>query len=399
MKIDRIGNNFYCEPIIIGNNKYEVIARPSNAATNEHVESYLTQILAANTSQYDIERITKYIKGLLSKVGNDKRITLKRVAYDIPLLDNHSHLGGSIEPELIGALMAKHGNRDVRIGKVRKSMTYQNRKPSDFAAFIKKFELLNKVRWTEEDIYDSIHQVVSKIGRDGVEGSEIRFSIGKYRPFLKMSDPEIIRLIKNAFDEASDYFNVKISLVLSFRHNASEESIKCALELDKYQDCVVGIDLSGDEKFMDVDKFQKVYEIWGKAGKTLMAHVGEQPGTGNHVRKAIEEWGISRVAHGIYSDKYTLDMAKDKGICFDVAISSNYYTGVVKHRHAHPAIKMLENGNIVTLGTDDCSVFCTTLRKEYALAKEYLGLSDSNINDLKINSIKYSTFDIDYGHL
>jgi len=436
----------YCDPLIIGNNKYEITIVPNcdhehprhkqkgfipidvlvaenkfNRKINRNEEIYhidldqlnnnennlvivnknqkpllessLTQLLVQYLSSKDLNKITHYLNNIVDKIDENSKIVLKKLPYNIPLYDNHSHLGGSIEPEIVAAMLAKHGSKKIRIGHVRKSMTYQGKKPDNFDAFIKKFEMLNKVQWTEEDIYDSVHQVVSKIGMDGVECSEIRFSIGKYRSFLNMNDVEIIRLIKNAFDEASKYFNVKINLVLSFRHNASERSLSVARKIDQYSDCVVGIDVSGDEKFIDINKFKEIYKIWESNGKTLTAHVGEQPGTSQHVRDAIEKWNISRVAHGIYSDKYTLDLAKDRGICFDLAISSNFYTGVVKHRHTHPALRMLENGNIITIGTDDASVFCTSLRKEYALAKEYWCLSDSDINQLKLNAIKYSTFD------
>ena len=397
MKPKKIKNNIYCDPIIIGNNKYEVRAIPDTdkklSSQDNLIRLYLHQILAHHASTKDTDNIINYLKDIVKHIGPKKKIILEQLPYAIPLYDNHSHLGGSIEPEIVAAMLAKHGSSKIRIGKVRKSMTYQGKKPDNFAEFIRKFEMLNQVKWTEEDIYDSAHQVVSKIDIDGVQGSELRFSLGKYRESLKMDDIEIIRLIKNAFDDASKYFNVKINLVLSFRHGASTDDLKIARRIEEYADCVVGIDVSGDEKNFDLKKFSPIYKMWKKNGKTLMAHVGEQPGTGHHVRDAIREWGITRVAHGIYSDKYTLDMAKDLDICFDVAISSNYYTGVVKHRHQHPALRMLANGNIITIGTDDASVFCTSLRKEYALAKEFWCLSEFDINQLKLNAIKYSTFD------
>ena len=456
-KQNRKNNTIYCDPITIGNNKYEVSAvsqyhlhkkinhprlgndscvaihrlvvesqigrilkkseivhhidfdKHNNHENNllvlssdtQHnlLQAYLMQVLVQHVSKEDLHKITYYLKDVVENIGPGRKITLRQLSHRIPLFDNHSHLGGSIEPEIVAAILSKHGSSNIRIGKVRKSMTYQGKKPDNFAAFIKKFEMLNQVKWTEEDIYDSVHQVVSKIDMDGVECSEIRFSIGKYRPHLKMSDIEIIKLIKRAFDDAAEYFNVKTNLVLSFRHNASAKSLAVARQVDKYADCVVGIDVSGDEKYMNVSKFQDVYDIWKKNGKTLMAHVGEQPETSQHVRDAIEKWGITRVAHGIYSDKYTLDMARDLGICFDLAISSNHYTGVVKHRHTHPALRMLNNGNIITIGTDDAAVFCTSLRKEYALVKEYWCLSDSDINQLKLNAIKHSTFNCEYSGL
>lgn len=384
--IGRHGNIVYYHPIIIGNNKYEV----SVCVDQPNPKPYWMQILEQCTPARDLDNIIKYLEE--AHLEDGKGIVLKQIPYHIPLCDNHSHLGGSIEPEIVAAMLAKHGSKNIRIGHVRKSMTYQGKKPDSFAAFIKKFEMLNQVKWTKEDVYDCIHQVVSKIDMDGVEYSEIRFSIGKYRPHLEMNDIDIIKLIKRAFDDAAEYFNVKVNLVLSFRHNSSEDDLDVARKIDQYHDCVVGIDISDDERHMNVSKFKDIFDIWKRNGKTLMAHVGEQPGTSQHVRDAIEKWGVTRIAHGIYSDKYTLDMAKDLGVCFDLAISSNYYTGVVKHRHAHPALRMLENGNIITIGTDDASVFCTSLRKEYALAKEYWCLSDSDINDLKLSAMRNSTF-------
>jgi len=449
LKLHRLGEQkrrhkiVYCDPIVIGDTKYDIRAEALNyicssqgnrkdslhriiieneigraLTSREHVHhidfnihnndvsnllvtessrqhhlisTYLTQILAQCMSKDDLHKLTRYLKSVVDDIGTKKQIIVESAPYNIPLYDNHMHLGGSIEPELIAALLLKH-NKNIRIADVRKAVTYQGRKPSNFENFIKKFELLNEIKWTEEDVYDSIHQVVSKMDIDGVEGGEIRFSIGKYKKHLKMTDVEIIKFIKKAFDDASDYFNVKINLVLSFQHHANLDNIKVAYDLDKYNDCVVGIDVSGDEKTMDVNKFKNIYKLWKSNDKILMAHVGEQPGTWKNVQDAIEEWGVTRIAHGIYANKYTLDMAKDKDVCFDLAFSSNYYTGVLKYRHMHPALSMLKNGNVITLGTDDASVFCTSLRKEYALAKEYWGLDNHEINQLKLNALKYSSF-------
>jgi len=356
---------------------------------------FLIKLLVQYTSEENVYELASYLSSIQDKLGPDKCMLLERVSKTIPLFDNHAHMGGSIEPEMVAALLAK-SDPGVRVGAVRKHMTYQGKRPDNFRAFVKKFSLLEKVQWTEQNIYDCVHQIVSKIEMDGVDGSEIRFSIGKYRPYLNIPDVDIIKMIKRAFDDASEYFNVRINLVLAFRHNEPDRYLRVAYELDKYSDCVVGIDVSGDERHVDMDKFKPIFDIWGEHGKTLMIHAGEQPGFSRNVIDAIEKLHVTRIGHGIYADRYALDLAKDRNICFDLAISSNYYTGVVKHRHTHPAIRMMENGNVITVGTDDASVFCTSLRKEYALVREYWGLSDSEVNKLKINAINYSSFDICY---
>ena len=312
--------------------------------------------------------------------------------FDIPLYEIHSHLGGSIEPEFVGALLARHNN-NIRLGKVRKSMTYQGKYPGNFDDFLDKFKLMDQIKWSEKDVYDMVHHVVSNIDRDGIKYSEIRFSLNRYRPFLHIPDHEIIHMIREAFNDACKYFDVVVELVLSIKHTDTADELKVAYDLDKYQECIVGIDVVGDERYFDCDTLRPIYDLWRSNNKVLIAHVGEikRP---EHVRKAIEVLGVHRVAHGIYSDKYTLDMAKERNICFDVALSSNYYTSVVKSSYVNPAVDMIQNGNAVTISTDDRAVFCTALRKEYALAKKYWRLDNDEIDQLKLNAINYSAQNI-----
>ncbi len=101
-----------------------------------------------------------------------------------------------------------------------------------------------------------------------------------------------------------------------------------------------------------------------------MAHVGEinHP---EHVRQALMNLNIDRVCHGIAAadDKEIAKIAKDKNIAFDIGISSNVHTGVAD-LYAHPVKKMLDNGFIINIGTDDPVIFSTNLDKEYKLLKK-----------------------------
>lgn len=367
--------------IFIGENKYRVIE--TDEETNDHIYD-----VAIQTSELDIEKFREYIQ----RNNVHGKIRLERVSYEVPLYDVHCHLGGCIEPEFVGAMLLKSGIAKVRLGHVRRAMTYQNQKPSNFSEFLKKFDLLEQVRWTEKDIYDCIHQIISKVGRDGVSGCELRFSIDKYQKYLKIPGHDIIKIIYKASRDASEYFDVDVRLILAIRHGASDNKLRVAYDLPKYADYIDGIDINGDEKFYCAGKFKPIFELWKNYNKILMAHVGEQPGMSENVKSAILDLNCERISHGIFSDNYTLDLAKDRGVAFDISLSSNYYTGVITDRAVHPALHMLDNDNIITIGTDDASVFCTTLRKEFALVQKYWGLSDSEISGLKKNAINYSSF-------
>ena len=84
------------------------------------------------------------------------------------------------------------------------------------------------------------------------------------------------------------------------------------------------------------------FQFWRDAGKGIVVHAGESQSARN-VREAILKLKPHRIAHGVQvpdEDPELLDICKDKNICFDIAITSNIYTGVAKSGHDHPARKM-----------------------------------------------------------
>ena len=83
------------------------------------------------------------------------------------LFDLHRHLGGSLSPEFVYALSNKH-DCGMTLKEIRKSMTYQVGDPLDFISFLKKFDILNTIKWDEQDINDMAHHVVGGLIREGI---------------------------------------------------------------------------------------------------------------------------------------------------------------------------------------------------------------------------------------
>jgi adenosine deaminase len=68
--------------------------------------------------------------------------------------------------------------------------------------------------------------------------------------------------------------------------------------------------------------------------------------------------GVTRIAHGIRiighpESERVIELAIERGVVFDLAITSNYLTGVVPMGHMHPIETMMRAGLKVTIGTDD----------------------------------------------
>ena len=119
-----------------------------------------------------------------------------------------------------------------------------------------------------------------------------------------------------------------------------------------------------------------------RPGLKIAIHAGEWGGPEN-VRQAIEQFDADRIGHGVrvMEDDYTVSLARDRQTCFEVCITSNYQTGVVKELTDHPLKKMIDAGLNVTINTDDPGISQITLSNEYKVAEESLGLSRETVRN------------------
>ena len=257
------------------------------------------------------------------------------------LVDCHCHLGGSIPPSFI--LNAKqHG---LTIEEIEERI--KCKKPYDFQTFLSKFKILDTINWTEELIDDSIKIVCDNIKRDNIDHVLMDFSIDKYMN-IKWNDAQAIKFIRDSFDRHS---NNLVSLILSIKYESTYERQEqlCKLIDSEISNSLLGIDLVGDESKYNYQVHKKLLRPWIDNGKLVRAHVGES-GPADNIKTAIKEIKVTNVAHGIkcINDNEIIDMAIDNNIYFDVAITSNYMTGVWKDTKFHPIVKMYDVGMNVT---------------------------------------------------
>lgn len=311
---------------------------------------------------------------------------------DLPLYDLHVHYGGAIPVETICSILREEEHLPKDLATLRKMMTYEGDDgPYDFDKFLRKFDVLNAITWNEERIDRCTRAVVDLLVRQGVSYAEIRFSINKYVSHLEMSPKEVTVFLCSRLKQIGLEAGVRLAPVLSVKYEsdrASQREVTKLIDNADVCDCLAGIDLVGDERFFDADFYAPIFAEWKAAGKGLIAHVGESQSAEN-VRLAIERMGVQRVSHGIRAidDPDILALANDKGVAFDVALTSNLKTGVITDLRTHPIIKLLEAGCQVSLGTDDPVILDTTLQKEFEVAQRVVGLSADTIEKIKQTAI------------
>lgn len=145
---------------------------------------------------------------------------------------------------------------------------------------------------------------------------------------------------------------------------------------------IVGLGLAGNEAQYSAKPFLPILKEARQAGLLLTMHAGEWGGAAN-VREAIELFNARRIGHGVrvLEDDFTTALARETGTVFEVCMTSNYQTGVVREVNTHPAPKMINAGLNVTFNTDDPSISQITLGNEYRLAVQDLKIPFATLQE------------------
>jgi adenosine deaminase len=148
------------------------------------------------------------------------------------------------------------------------------------------------------------------------------------------------------------------------------------LAIDRKHHGIVGLDLAGNEAQFSGMGFLGIFKEAREAGMHITIHAGEW-GRAENVLNAILYLSAERIGHGVrvLEDPEVTCLARDRGIPFEVCVTSNYQSGVIPSLTVHPLSRMIAHGLNVTINTDDPSISQITLGDEYRLVCENLGLN------------------------
>ena len=311
-------------------------------------------------------------------------------------IDTHRHLGGCIPTWWVWQTIQ---DRDWSfIAETRKdveaAMTFSNIEPYGFHRFLDKFRILDKIQWDEELIDSSIAAVCSELKAEQLDYCWMDFSINKYMGSMGWHKKEAILFIYESFQR---HFPNKVGLVLSLKYEsmrASQRQYAKLIEDPDIADCLLGIDLVGDEEYFDPEFYQPIFNDWNQAKKMTRAHVAESQNAVNGLN-SILRLGVTNIAHGLKMMELRhhpggvaryqsmIEHAKDHEVTFDLGISSNYLTNVWTDRERHPINVMLKNELRVTLGTDDPVQCGSTLDGEFERAKMF-DITEEQCNQMRL---------------
>ncbi|MDR0462033.1 MAG: hypothetical protein LBG88_01705 [Christensenellaceae bacterium] len=153
-----------------------------------------------------------------------------------------------------------------------------------------------------------------------------------------------------------------------------------------------GIDLYGAENGNPNELFVDFFKQSNDIGMSTKVHAGEQLGA-DYVEKCINDFNPKQIQHGyrIIEDERVVELARQKGIVFNVCPTSSVRLGVVKSMKDHPIKKMYESGLKITIGTDDLLFFESDINNEYLELYKNGVLSRKELNQIRESGLQFAT--------
>ena len=269
----------------------------------------------------------------------------------------------------------------------------QDKNPMTFTNFLEKVKTLRLFYKSPDVIHRVTQEAIEDAAKDNIRYLELRFTPVALSRAEGFPLHDVMDWVITSAKEASQKYKVKVGLIASVnRHESHELAEQVAwLAADHVKDGMVGMDLAGNEAEYRAEGFYDLFHEAKQAGLHVTIHAGEW-GPAKNIREAIDYLSAERIGHGVrvLEDEGVLALAKERQITFEVCVTSNYQSGVVKSFAEHPLTQMAAAGLNVTVNTDDPSVSRITLSREYQRVCQDLKMPISELKDSVVRAAQAS---------
>ncbi|ASU81928.1 adenosine deaminase [Nocardiopsis gilva YIM 90087] len=308
---------------------------------------------------------------------------------DLPKVELHVHLEGSMRPATLIELAARHRVEGIPGTPEEIRDWYEFR---DFPHFIEVYLASVEALRDEEDFALLAADVAATLAAQNVRYAELHVSL--YGHLMRGIPARVVfDGIEHARREAEREHGIHLRWIPDFPGDygleAGEETLDAVLR--DGPDSVVGFGVGGIE--VSRAPFTDLFGRARAAELHSLPHAGENGGA-DHVWEALDLLHAERIGHGIDSmgDERLVGRLRDEQIPLDVAPTSNLRTRAVDTIGKHPLPRMMEAGLLVTLNSDDPPMFGTDLLNEYRTAHG-LGLGAPELATLARNGVRASYLD------
>ncbi len=331
----------------------------------------------------------------LTMTTRDQRQDLWEWAHNLPKIDLHRHLEGSLRLETLSDLARAHGIGDLPSTDAEKLRPYvqMTNEPWDFENFLAKFGVLRRFYTSKEAVQRIAREAILDAAADNVKYLELRFNPVALSRVQNFPLGDVVEWVLETVELTQDECGTRTCLIFQI---GRDETLAVAdqildLAIGHFGRIVRGVDLAGNEAVYPADRFAPTFQRAKEAGLNITIHAGEamDADSVSSIRTAVMYLNAQRIGHGIRAVENfnVVQMLHDRQITLEVCPTSNLHTGVVRGMTQHPLFDLFNLGLRVTLNTDDPSVSATTLTDEYVVAVDGIGLEQHLIYRMLRNSV------------
>lgn len=300
----------------------------------------------------------------------------------IPKIELHCHLDGSLQKECLQELLGREINRsELQVEDHCQSL----------AQYLEKFDLPLSCLQSEAGLKRAGYDFIQNVAQENVKYVEVRFA-----PALSQREglgcEKIMGAVLEGLSAGKKEYGVEFNVIAcAMRHLSYEENLRMAEEVRGfYEHGLCAFDLAGNEAAFPIEQFSKLLGKFRQMDIPFTIHGGEC-GRVENVVKAVE-YGAKRIGHGIAlrGQEDAIQMVKEKKIGIEMCPISNLQTKAVKKLEDYPIREFIEKGLFITLNTDNRTVSNTTIDKEIQFVQENFAVTDEEIITMMRRAVEVS---------
>jgi aminodeoxyfutalosine deaminase len=307
----------------------------------------------------------------------------------LPKAELHLHLEGTVTPETLVELSDRHPAGRLTLEQARALYRYV-----DFSGFLMAFKAITE-RLLAPDDYELITwRMAQALAAQGVVHAEVYVSVGVVYYWRRIDFEPLFAGMERARLRAERELGITILWIFdAVRHFGVEEAARVfrkAAEMRAEYPSIIGIGIGGDERRTGAEPFRELYAEAREAGLRLTAHAGETAGPEN-IWAALNI-GSERIGHGLSAqhDAELMGILAERQMPIEICITSNVRTGSCGSIGEHPVRRYFDAGLMITLNSDDPTLFGSDLSGEYQLAEREFQFTHEQLRELASNSIEAS---------
>lgn len=272
-----------------------------------------------------------------------------------PKAELHLHIEGTLEPEMMFALAARHGIPlpwpDVDT--LRRAYDFQ-----DLQSFLDLYYAGASVLLQARDFEDLAWAYFQRARADGCVRCEIFFDPQTHTD-RGVPLASVMQGLNAAIARARRELGLSVGLIPCFLRHLSEEAALDTLEaLKPWRDDLLGVGLDSSERDHPPEQFAMAFAAAGALGLHRVAHAGEE-GPPAYIWDALRSLHAERIDHGVrcLEDPALVAHLREAGTPLTVCPLSNVKLRVVPRLEDHALPQLLAEGLCATVNADDPAYF------------------------------------------